>query len=166
MASTAPLRRNVRLGAGGGNSVTYTLPQDTAFRVETVSFTLDNTGGGAAANPAVIYKDQAGITIFAQVVGTALAAGATMIYTASPWGDPCGSGQTSIGNVTPDTIGGITLVEGCQIRVEAADTTSGAGVAGAKITSPFAWVEPLTGASDIDAVPLLTPLAPDEQLVA
>jgi hypothetical protein len=156
-------RRMVRLGPGGAPSVTYTLPQSAAFRVEAVSFTLDNTGGAGPANPVVIYRDQAGNTIFAQILAAAQNTGTSMIYTASPFADPCGTGQTTLGNLTPDTIASIALEEGCSIQVQAANSTTGANVAGALITSPFAWVEDIGGSALEDAIPQLTPLAMDEQ---
>jgi len=149
-----------------GGRATFTLGTDTTWEILAVSFTMNLGGTAAVCNPVVLWRADAATVLYAQSLGTALGGSATMLYTASAYGDPCGLGQTSAGNLTPDTIPRLTLVDGCSVVCEADDSTTGALVTAAKIQGATIYVSD-QGSSGLRAgIPLYSFTPPGDSVAA
>lgn len=160
------LEREMHRGVdAAGSGTVFTLPDGTRLRLETLSFTLVTDSTAVSRNMQVSIYNQAGLVIATLADWNDVAASLTVTYT---WGIGleafCGSvaGATAIQNVLPDTV----LEGGSSVAVASVNASTGATVSGDAIGNVTLWGASDSGGTLADAIPLLTPLALDEQLAA
>jgi len=148
----------VALPAGLPGQLAYTAPPGASFDLQSLTFTVDLTASGGADDVFVRILDQSGVFILGACPGAGQQPGGYMVYTLAQDLNPCDGIINPFLNLASDTFAPITLVEGCQILVEARDQLTGSLDSNAVLSDGVAWVAGTAGGSATALAPLLTPI--------